>query len=666
MAAAMKGFLRVAVGSPELRLGDPARNAVASLDLMRQAADDHAAMLVLPEMGLTGYTCGDLFFQRRLLDAAVDALDYLCREQRAGAVPSDLVTLVGLPLTVGGRLFNTAAVIQGGRVRAIIPKTYLPNYGEFYDKRWYASARDHTGPALVMLFGEEAPFTPDVLLAAPNPPEMTLGVEICEDGWAPVPRCSLLAAAGATIVANLSASNELIGKAEYRRDVVVAGHSASGLCAYLYASAGPGESSTDTVFGGHCLIAEMGAVLGESERFGLARSQLLVRDIDLDRLRVERQRQTSFSDCDPGRPVVRVVLDPVRELEPADLPLRRWVNPTPFVPGQADDRTHRCNEIFRIQTTALARRSQQLGHPHLVVGVSGGLDSTLALLVCHKTLQMLDQGSQDLVAVTMPGFGTSDRTRNNAVALCVALTGHPPLEVDIRAACLQHLGDIHHPAFQALHLGQEPDAGVMNTAFENVQARERTQVLMDLANNVGGIVIGTGDLSEMALGWSTYNGDHMSMYAVNCGIPKTLIQYVVGWAADVEFSGPVSAVLRDVLSTPISPELLPAVNGQISQETESLIGPYVLHDFFLYHLVRAGATPSRILMLARQAFDGAYSDGEIRQWLRVFIRRFFSNQFKRSCVPDGPKVGTVSLSPRADWRMPSDADARAWLDDFEE
>ena len=659
------GFFRVAVGSPSLRLADPARNAEQTLDLMRQASAEGACLLVLPEMGLTGYTCNDLFFQSVLLDAALDALQEILNAQISDAAQRDLIVVVGLPLVVDGRVFNCAAVVQGGRVLGVIPKTYLPNYSEFYDRRFYASALDYSGPSTISLLGSDVPFSPDLLFTAPNAPGLTLGVEICEDAWAPIPRGAVLAAGGATVIANLSASNELVGKAEYRRDVIVKGHSASGLCAYLYSSAGPGESSTDTVFGGHCLIAEMGVLLGESDRFSLNRPTLIVRDVDLDRLAMERRRMGTFGDCRPGREFRRVTPGPLRELHQADLPLRRKISPAPFVPSEHEDRSHRCEEIFRIQTTALARRSLQLGHPRFVIGVSGGLDSTLALLVCQKTLRLLKRDLDDLIAVTMPGFGTSDRTRENAIALSRSLTGRDPLEVDIRPACSQHLGDIQHPAHAALDRGDDPEADVMNVAFENVQARERTQILMDLANQIGGIVIGTGDLSEIALGWSTYNGDHMSMYAVNCGVPKTLIQYVIGWAADVEFAGETGSVLHDVLATPISPELLPAVEGEISQHTEALIGPYVLHDFFLFHMVRAGASPAKIRFLASQAFDGTYSPVEIRKWLEVFLRRFFSNQFKRSCIPDGPKVGTVSLSPRADWRMPSDASVRTWLDGME-
>ncbi|HET6386835.1 MAG TPA: NAD(+) synthase [Armatimonadota bacterium] len=655
------GFVRIAAGSPRLFLADPRRNAEVILDLMRQAGESHCAALALPEMCLTGYTCSDLFLQRTLLEGALDALDLLLQAQKTGGAPASLITLVGMPLAVGSRLFNCAVAIQQGRVLGVIPKTYLPNYSEYYDKRFFAAARDHSGPPVAWLFGEEVPFTPDLLFTVPNQADFTLGIEICEDAWAPIPRCAVLAASGATLIFNLSASVDLIGKAEFRRDVLLRGHSALCLCGYVYAAAGPGESTTDTVYGGHCLIAENGGIIGESERFALDRSTLLIRDIDLQRLIVERQRMTSFSDCQPGRLVTTISAGPIEALRREDLPLRRPANPTPFVPAESEDRSHRCEEIFRIQTTALGRRSQQLGHPRFVVGISGGLDSTLAALVCHKTLRLLERDPADLVAVTMPGFGTSDRTRQNALALAEALTGQPPLEVDIRPACLQHLGDIQHPAHQALTAGTAPDPDTMNVTFENVQARERTQILMDLANNVGGMVIGTGDLSEMALGWSTYNGDHMSMYAVNCSIPKTLIQYIVGWAADVEFAGAVGQLLHDVLATPISPELLPTKEGKISQETESLIGPYVLHDFFLFHFVRAAASPEKIFLLARQAFASDYEPEEIKKWLTVFLKRFFHNQFKRSCIPDGPKVGTVSLSPRADWRMPSDANADAWL-----
>jgi NAD+ synthase (glutamine-hydrolysing) len=665
MSPSKFGFVRVAAASPQLFLADPPRNAHAAVELMRQAAAQNAALLVLPEMGLTGYTCADLFFQQTLIDAALDGLRAILNAQKDGSAPSDLVTVVGLPLVVGPRLFNCAAVIQGGRVRGVIPKSYLPNYSEFYDKRFYSAARDHIGSPRINLFGESVPFAPDLLFHTSDYPNFVLGVEICEDAWAPIPRSAVLAAGGATVIANLSASNELIGKAEYRREILVKGHSASGFSAYIYASAGPGESTTDTVFGGHCLIAEAGVILGESERFVLGASTLLVQDVDLERLNIERRRQTSFSDCQPDQPMIPVPIDPIRELTRADLPLRRGNNPTPFVPSRLEDRTHRCEEIFRIQTTALARRSIQMGYPRLVIGVSGGLDSTLALLVCQKTLELLRRDRRDLMAVTMPGYGTSDRTRSNAIALVKSLTGQPPLEVDIRPACRQHLADLGHPAYAAIEKGDSPDEGHLDIAFENVQARERTQILMDLANQVSGLVVGTGDLSEMALGWSTYNGDHMSMYAVNCSIPKTLIQYVVGWAAEVEFAGEAGAVLHDVLATPISPELLPTVEGKISQETEALIGPYVLHDYFLFHFVRAGASPAKIELLATEAFKQSYSPEVIRRWLQVFLTRFFRNQFKRSCIPDGPKVGTVSLSPRADWRMPSDASVRTWLESVE-
>jgi NAD+ synthase (glutamine-hydrolysing) len=664
------GFLRAAACSPRLALADPDKNAEYLLEAMHWAGEQGASLLVTPEMGLTGYTCNDLFHQQVLLDGALRGLRKLLDAQKNGSAPFDLLTVIGLPLVVCDRLFNCAAAIQNGRILGIVPKTHLPNYGEFYDERYFSAAREHVGPPETTVLDQRVPFTNNLLFRAPNLPEFVLGIEICEDAWAPIPRCSLLAAAGAKVIANPSASNELIGKAEYRRDVVVKGHSATTLSGYVYAGAGTGESTTDTVFGGHCLISENGAVLGESERFALDARVGVCRDLDLGRLAMERRRLTTYADVQPGAERLTVATDPLRSLSAKDLPLRRYVNPTPFVPSDAEDRRHRCEEIFHIQTTALARRSAQLSHPPYVIGVSGGLDSTLAMLVCSRALQRMGRDPKGLVAITMPGFGTSERTKRNADALIEALTGASSRVVDIRAACRQHFADIGHPAAEALDRMDRGEkvslAEVADVTFENVQARERTQVLMDTANRIGGLVIGTGDLSEMALGWSTYNGDHMSMYAVNCGVPKTLVQYVVRWAAEAEFSGRTREILLDILDTPISPELLPLVKGAISQETEEIVGPYALHDFFLFQTVRAGAAPGKTRLLAKQAFEGRYDDAEIRRWLALFLRRFFNNQFKRSCVPDGPKVGTVSLSPRADWRMPSDANATAWLRELEE
>jgi NAD+ synthase (glutamine-hydrolysing) len=660
------GFLRVAACSPRLALADPDANADYLLDAMRWAGEQGAALLVTPEMGLTGYTCHDLFHQQTLLDAALRGLHRLLDAQRAEKGLSEMVVAVGMPLVVRERLYNCAALIQGGRVLGVIPKTYLPNYGEFYDERYFAGAREHVGPPVAELFDGAVPFSPNLLFRAPNEPGFTLGLEICEDAWSPIPRCAVLATAGARVIANLSASNELIGKAEYRRDIVVIGHSATCVAGYIYAGAGTGESSTDTVFGGHCLIAENGSLLAEGERFVLDERVGVCADLDLGRLGTERRRLTSFAETRPPEgEFLTIPTAPIRRWSEGDRPLRRFVNPTPFVPSNAEDRRHRCEEIFHIQTTALARRSRQVGHPPFVIGVSGGLDSTLAMLVCSRTLQRLGRKPEELIALTMPGFGTTQRTRSNAEILAEALTGRPAQVVDIRAACRQHFHDIGHPAAAIL---DRMDAGeavnlaeAADVAFENVQARERTQILMDVANQAGGLVIGTGDLSEIALGWNTYNGDHMSMYAVNCSVPKTLVQYIVRWAAEAEFEGKTRDVLLDILETPISPELLPAVQGVIAQETEGIIGPYVLHDFFLFNLVRGAAPPDKIVLLAKQAFEGRFEEAEIKKWLAVFLRRFFANQFKRSCVPDGPKVGTVSLSPRADWRMPSDAQVAAWL-----
>ncbi|MFT5130116.1 MAG: NAD+ synthase (glutamine-hydrolyzing) [Rhodothermales bacterium] len=630
----MHGFYRVAAASPQLVVADVDANVDATIALAQTACAKHAAVTVFPELGLCGYSCGDLLQQPTLLRAVRAGVARIA-EATAG---SDHILVIGLPLQIGGRLYNCAAVLQGGSVRGIVPKSVLPTYREFYEKRWFRSGEQVRG-ASVELNGETVPFGVDLLFAAND--ELVIGIEICEDLWTVVPPSCGQAMAGATVLANLSASNELVAKADYRRGLVCS-QSARCVAAYVYASAGPGESSTDLVFGGHCLIAENGGLAAESERFQWD-SQLVTADIDCARLRMTRLQETSFDDAEVAD-FCRITLAAPPPIDD----LRRAIDPHPFVPTDPQSRNTRCQEIFAIQATGLAKRLRHISACSAVIGISGGLDSTLALLVAHRAFALADMPLGQLITVTMPGFGTSDRTRDNAIALCQHL-GTTLREISIVPACTQHFADIAHPA------------DTHDVVFENVQARERTQLLMGIANQQGGIVIGTGDLSEVALGWSTYNGDHMSMYGVNASVPKTLVRYVIDWVA--ESSDPaVHDILRDILDTPISPELLPtAEDGSIAQHTESVIGPYELHDFFLYHNQKYGAPPEKILFLAQKAFADRYEICELRKWLRLFYGRFFSQQFKRSCFPDGPKVGTISLSPRGDWRMPSDASVRTWM-----
>jgi len=588
-------------------------------------------------LSITGYTCADLFFQSRLTDTAFEALDRIAQETKS----CDTIIVVGAPLYHGNRLYNCGIVMQSGLVRGVVPKSFLPNYKEFYEKRWFTPGAD-VFDEWIRLNGEKVPFGVDLVFAGEH--NLVLGVEICEDLWNVVPPSSRLAQAGATVIANLSASNELVGKADYRRDLV-RGQSARCVAAYVYSGAGPGESTTDVVFGGHGLIAENGIVLAETARF-TASNELLCGDVDCERLRATRVSETVMPDNDAFG--VRVI-----ELSSLSIPsvLRREVTPLPFVPSEPSIRDERCHEIFSIQSCGLAKRLEHTNAHTVVIGVSGGLDSTLALLVARAAFERLGHDLDRIIAVTMPGFGTSKRTFTNAVSLCRSI-GAEVREIDIVPACLQHFADIGH------------DPEQYDITYENVQARERMQLLMDIANREGGLVVGTGDLSELALGWCTYNGDHMSMYAVNSGVPKTLIQYLVRWVAD-QNSTEVRDVLLDILDTPITPELLPAhENGEIAQKTEELIGPYELHDFFLYHTVKYGARPRKIGFLAEHAFDGKYTPKEIKRWLDLFVKRFFSQQFKRSCIPDGPKVGTISLSPRGAWRMPSDAVDDLWRDDI--
>jgi NAD+ synthase (glutamine-hydrolysing) len=633
----MHGFLRLAAAVPDVRVADVNHNVEQIVALTRMAADDDVALAVFPELSITGYTCADLFFQSRLTDTAFEALDRIAQETKS----CDTIIVVGAPLYHGNRLYNCGIVMQSGLVRGVVPKSFLPNYKEFYEKRWFTPGAD-VFDEWIRLNGEKVPFGVDLVFAGEH--NLVLGVEICEDLWNVVPPSSRLAQAGATVIANLSASNELVGKADYRRDLV-RGQSARCVAAYVYSGAGPGESTTDVVFGGHGLIAENGIVLAETARF-TASNELLCGDVDCERLRATRVSETVMPDNDAFG--VRVI-----ELSSLSIPsvLRREVTPLPFVPSEPSIRDERCHEIFSIQSCGLAKRLEHTNAHTVVIGVSGGLDSTLALLVARAAFERLGHDLDRIIAVTMPGFGTSKRTFTNAVSLCRSI-GAEVREIDIVPACLQHFADIGH------------DPEQYDITYENVQARERMQLLMDIANREGGLVVGTGDLSELALGWCTYNGDHMSMYAVNSGVPKTLIQYLVRWVAD-QNSTEVRDVLLDILDTPITPELLPAhENGEIAQKTEELIGPYELHDFFLYHTVKYGARPRKIGFLAEHAFDGKYTPKEIKRWLDLFVKRFFSQQFKRSCIPDGPKVGTISLSPRGAWRMPSDAVDDLWRDDI--
>jgi len=638
----MHGFYRLALAVPRLTLADPLANAAEITRLLALADADDAALLLTPELALTGHSCADLFHQESLHAAVTEATTRLLAATRA--YPA--VTLVlGLPMRHQGRLYSVAAVMQDGRLHGLVPKSFLPNYREFYEKRWFTSGRDRRGEQAT-LAGQSAPFGVDLLFHAG--PEVTLGVELCEDLWAVQPPSATLACAGATILLNLSASNELVGKADYRRDLVRQ-QSARCVAAYAYVSAGPGESSTDLVYGGHAMIAENGQLLAESAPLAdLAVADppgLLVAEVDVARLAAIRLSETSFADH-PVPPTRAVTLPPWR----APSTCRRVFEPQPFVPGEVAARERRCREIFAIQAAGLARRLTHARAKCAVLGISGGLDSTLALLVCLEAMRRLGRPASDIVAVTMPGFGTSDRTLANARHL-LAASGATPREVDLRPSCLQQFADLGH------------DPAQHDVTYENVQARQRTQLLMNLANKLGGLVVGTGDLSELALGWCTYNGDHMSMYAVNTGVPKTLVRYLVRWVA--EHGEPaLRATLLDVLETPVTPELLPHREGRISQMTEDLIGPYELHDFFLYHLQKYGAPPAKLQWLAERAFAGVYDPATIRRWLRLFLRRFFAMQFKRSCLPDGPKVGGIALSPRGDWRMPSDATVTAWLADL--
>ncbi len=642
------GFIKVAAAIPSVKVADCSYNVQQIESLIAMAEGKGVEVIVFPELCITGYTCQDLFKQTLLLEQAETSVLMLLDFTRK----LDIISIVGVPVVVGDLLLNCAAVIQKGDLLGLVPKTYLPNYSEFYEKRWFASSQD-LQPSEIRFAGNKIVVTPQPTLFRTCDGAM-FGVEICEDVWAPVPPSCNLALSGADIIFNLSASDELIGKHDYLKGLL-AQQSARMISGYVYSGCGFGESTQDLVYGGNAIAYENGQLLAESERFALD-SQLIITQIDVEKIRNERRTNSTYINAQRGHDS-RIVN--AHTVMPRDFELIRDVDPHPFIP-KTDDMEKSCDEIFSIQVAGLAKRLVHTGCKTVVVGISGGLDSTLALLVCVRTFDKLQLSRKGIVGVTMPGFGTTDRTYNNAVNLMKSL-GITLREISIADAVKQHFNDIGH------------DINVHDVTYENSQARERTQILMDLSNQLGALVIGTGDLSELALGWATYNGDHMSMYGVNAGVPKTLIKYLVKFVAMSEDSDETRSILLDIIDTPISPELIPADEaGNITQKTEDLVGPYELHDFFLYHIIRFGYRPSKIFMLARKAFDGSnpeapfYDDETIKKWLTIFLRRFFNQQFKRSCLPDGPKVGSVSLSPRGDWRMPSDASSALWLKECEQ
>ncbi len=626
-----QGFFRVAACVPSVAPGQCQANAASIVSLYTQAAAQGALLVVTPEMSVTGYTCADLFHNQALISASLSALESICAEAKG-----DAALVVGMPLLMDGVMHNCAVFISDGAPVAVVPKTYIPNYNEFYEKRWW-----HSAPAArtaIKLLGREVPFGTDIIVEIAG---VKVAAEICEDLWVPIPPSCRAAMAGAEVVVNLSASDDTIGKYAYLRELI-AQQSARCLCGYVYASAGYGESSTDLVFDGKAIIAECGKTLAANPRWQ-SQPQTVMADIDLLAIRRDRLHNGSWADCRAREVQAQgyAVVSIDRELN-THLPLMREVDPHPFVPSDDADMHRRCDEIINIQVAALAKRLDAIHCRALVVGISGGLDSTLALLVAHRAFQRLGLDPKGIIGITMPGFGTTGRTLRNAMRLMEEL-GVTIREIPIGDAVKQHFKDIGH------------DIDNHDVTYENSQARERTQILMDAANQAGGIVLGTGDLSELALGWATYNGDHMSMYGVNAGVPKTLVRYLVRFFALEAKSEALRDTLLDIIDTPISPELTPAdAQGNIQQVTEDIVGPYELHDFFLYYTLRYGFSPERIAFLARQAFNGVYDDETIDRWLATFVRRFFQQQFKRSCLPDGPKVGSVCLSPRGDWRMPSD------------
>jgi NAD+ synthase (glutamine-hydrolysing) len=635
------GYIRAAAAVPRVRVGDTAHNAREIISLIKKGAETHdIKVMAFPELSVTGYTCADLFHQKRLLEGAAAALQAIL-DETAGC---DVLAAVGMPVGADNQLFNCAVVFHSGRILAVIPKTFIPNYNEFYEKRWFASAGGRIS-GTVRLCGADVPFGADILFKS-TASQLVVGAEVCEDLWMPIPPSSRHTLFGANLILNLSASNETVTKSDYRRELVRQ-QSARCLTGYIFASAGQGESTTDVVFNGHALIASNGVITGESAYTEV--SSYIYADVDIEKLLSDRRKFNSFMDKpEPGDyRVVEFDMQAGRDVKESFT-----VDPHPFIPRDKAEKFGRCKEIFKLQSTGLAERMRKTSIKKAVIGLSGGLDSTLALLVTAEAVKALELPQTSIIGITMPGLGTTDRTYQNALTLMREL-GVTLKEISIRDACLRHYSDIGHPA------------DLFDVTFENVQARERTQVLMDIANQEGGLVVGTGDLSELALGWCTYNGDHMSHYGVNSGVPKSLVRHLVSWYAETTENKNVSAALVDILDTPISPELLPAdAEGKIAQKTEDAVGPYELHDFFLFHFLRNGFSPAKILKLATLAFDGVYQPEVIAKWLQTFYKRFFTQQFKRSCLPDGVKVGSVCLSPRGDWRMPSDASAAAWLEEL--
>lgn len=632
------GFIKVASATPDIRVADCEFNSKNIISLMQDASKEGAKILVLPELCVTGYTCGDLFLQKKLIDSAFESI----KDIALASAGLNIILIVGTPISCNGKLYNCAVVMLNGEILGIIPKTHLPNYSEFYEQRHFSKAPDEN--KVININGEFYLFGTKIIFTDEEIPEFSLAVEICEDLWVPNPPSISHANAGATIIVNPSASDEIIGKDSYRRSLVQ-GQSGSLVCAYIYSGAGEGESSTDMIFAGHNIIAENGAILIESKLF---ENSIIYSEIDISKLAYERRRITTFSgNKQNGYETV------LFEITHTDTKLTRFIATHPFVPSSLEERKQRCETIFSMQALGLKKRIAHSKVKTTVIGISGGLDSCLALLVTVRAMDMLKYPRKDVIAITMPCFGTTARTKNNAEILCEEL-GVTFKCIDITEAVNVHFRDISH------------DPNDQSVVYENSQARERTQILMDVANQTNGLVVGTGDLSEFALGWATYNGDHMSMYAVNTSIPKTLIRHMVKYSADTTNDEKLKSALNDILDTPVSPELLPPKDGVISQVTEDIVGPYELHDFFLYYIVRWGFTPTKVFNLASYSFKNEYEEKIVLKWLKLFYQRFFAHQFKRSCLPDGPKVGSVTLSPRSDWRMPSDACATLWIDELNE
>ena len=655
------GLVRIACVTPKIKIANPEYNTEEILACLKEADINGAGIVLFPELCITGYTCADLFYQEFLYKKAMLNLKIIAEETRK----YQALAIIGFYMKLENNYYNCAALMQGGVIKGIVPKMFMPNAKEFYEARWFASGiKIANAINSVKLFGYDIPFGHLIFNDSEN--DLKLGIEICEDLWVPISPGAHLALNGAHIILNPSASNEMVGKADYRKSLVLQ-ESAKNICGYVYASSGVHESTTDLVFGGDALIAENGTLIAEGQRFSRDNA-LTYGEIDYERIKFERAHGQNFEECTSAYSnrhlFTEVALSPVRVLDTDKDALMRIYPKNPFVPGDKNTVDERCREIFSIQTAGLAKRLEHTHTEKVLVGISGGLDSTLTLLVCAETLKLLNKDPRNIVAITMPGFGTTGKTYSNALTI-MRLLGTDVREISIKESVLQHFKDIGH------------DPGLHDITYENAQARERTQILMDVANKEHGLVVGTGDLSEIALGWSTYNGDHMSMYSVNSSIPKTLVRFVIKWVMENRLSGPnadpnfsknnalLKTTLQDIMDTPISPELLPPDgDDRILQMTEDAVGPYILHDFFIFYTLRYGMSPGKLLFIAKKAFSDDYSEEIIKKWLTLFYKRFFSQQFKRSCLPDGPKVGSVSLSPRGDWRMPSDADATAWLNEL--